>query len=180
MPFGYGGGIHTLDQAKKIFDLGVEKVILNTVAFLKPNLIGEIARIFGSQSVVVSMDVRDGLFGSKEVYVNCGDLRTKLRPIEYAKRAQDSGAGELVVTSISREGTGKGYDLDLMTEISSSLYIPVIAQGGASSTQDFLGAVRSSGVSGVAAGSMFVFHGKHKAVLITYPRYSELKKLFEN
>lgn len=180
MPFSYGGGIHHLDQAKKIFDLGVEKIVVNTAAFENPKLISEVAQIYGSQSVVVSIDVRDNFLGGKEVYVYCAEQRTKISPVEYAIRAQDFGAGELIVTSVSREGSSKGYDLELLKEVSSAVEIPVVAQGGASKLEDFSLAVKESGVSGVAAGSMFVFHGKHKAVLITYPTYSQLKKIFED
>lgn len=177
MPFGYGGGIHTFEQARKVFELGVEKVVLCTAAFEKPELIKEISQVYGSQSVVVSMDVKKTFFGSVEVFVRNGTSRTKVKPLDFALKMQELGAGELIYTSIDREGRGQGYDLDLVEQISSKLQIPVVASGGASALSHFREAV-DRGASAVAAGNMFVFHGKHKAVLITYPKYADLKKLF--
>jgi len=178
MPFGYGGGITSVHQIEKLFSIGVEKVIINTSAFNNPNLITEAARISGSQSIVVSIDVKKSLFGSYEVFVNNAQIKTKYDPVVYAKKMQNLGAGELILSSIDREGTAKGYDLNLIDKIADSVNIPVVALGGAGSLQDLADAKNQTSVSGLAAGNMFVFHGKHKAVLITYPKYSELEKLF--
>lgn len=179
MPFGYGGGITTLTQIEKLFNLGVEKVIINSAAFHNPMLVCEASESAGSQSIVVAMDVKKTLFGGYEVYINNGSTRTKLNPVDYAKKMQELGAGELIVTSIDREGTGAGYDLKLISDISMAVDIPVVASGGAGKLQDFADAVVLGHASAVAAGSMFVFHGKHKAVLITYPPYADLTALFE-
>lgn len=179
MPFGYGGGITTCDQIEKLFHHGVEKAILNSSAFHNPRLIQDASRLAGAQSIVVSIDVKKTFFGKYEVYVNSGQQRTKSDPVEYAKKVQDLGAGEIILCSIDQEGTGKGYDLALLKSVCEAVDIPVVASGGAGKLQDFYAAVNSSGASAVAAGDMFVFHGKHKAVLITYPKYAELTTLFE-
>jgi imidazole glycerol-phosphate synthase subunit HisF len=177
MPFAYGGGITSVNQIEKLFSLGVEKTIINTSAFYKPNLIKEAARLAGSQSIVVSIDVKKSLLGKYEVFVKNGSIRTKFDPVEYAKIAQDLGAGEIIVCAIDREGTGKGYDLKLLELVSSAVNIPVVALGGAGKLSDFSDAIIQTNVSAVAAGDMFIFHGKHKAVLITYPKYADLQNL---
>lgn len=179
MPLGYGGGITTVRQIEKLFSIGVEKVIINTTAFNNPNLIAEAARVSGSQSVVVSMDVKKSLFGGYEVYVRSGQTKTKHEPVTYAKKMQDLGAGELIVSSIDREGTAKGYDLNLIELVASAVDIPIVALGGAGCLQDLANAKNQTSVSALGAGDLFTFHGKHKAVLITYPEYSDLEKLFD-
>ncbi len=177
MPLGYGGGIQSLKQIEKIFSLGFEKVIINSEAFFAPQLIKDAVEVAGSQSIVVSIDVKKSLFGRYEVYVCNGEKRTKIDPVTYAKRMQDLGAGELFLCSVDREGTAKGYDFELLNKVSSAVDVPVIASGGAGKLDDFSQAINETQVSAVAAGDMFVFHGKHKAVLISYPKYSELKNL---
>ena len=179
MPFGYGGGITNVMQIEKLFYLGVEKVIINSAAFYKPKLINEAAKVSGRQSIVVSIDVKKTLLGGYEVYVENGQVRTKLNPVDYSKKMQDLGAGELILCSIDREGTSKGYDLHLLDVVSNSVEIPVVGLGGANCIQDLADAKNQTAVSGLAAGDMFVFHGKHKAVLITYPKYSELEVLYD-
>jgi cyclase len=178
MPFAYGGGVKTVKQIERLFSIGVEKVIINTGAFLDVKFVKESVKVAGSQSVVVSMDVKKSLLGSYEVYVNNGKINTKLNSAAYAKQMQDLGVGELIVSSIDREGTGKGYDIKLLEMVSNAVGIPVIGLGGAGCMQDLADAKNQTNVSGLAAGDLFIFHGKHKAVLITYPKYSELEKLF--
>lgn len=178
MPFGYGGGITNVQQIEKIFSIGVEKAVINTAAFHNPSLVADAARVSGSQSIVVSMDVKKSLFGGYEVFVNNGQTRTKIDPVSYAQTMQELGAGELVVCSIDREGTAKGYETDLLGRVANSVEIPVVALGGAGKLQDLADVVNTTAVSALAAGDMFVFHGRHKAVLITYPNYSALEKLF--
>ena len=177
MPFGYGGGITALDEIRQLYALGVEKVILNTAAHENPQLVSEAARLAGSQSVVVSIDARRGLFGKYAVYTRAGTTNTKQDPVSAAKRAEEAGAGEILLTSIDRDGTRSGYDLELVRAVCTAVSIPVIASGGAGSLADFQAAAEH-GASAGAAGSLFVFHGKHRAVLITYPRYAELESLF--
>jgi cyclase len=179
MPFGYGGGITSCQQIEKLFNLGIEKVILNTAAFKTPQLIKDASLIAGSQSIVVSIDAKKTLLGGYEAYVVSGRERTKTDPIEYAKKVQDLGAGEIIICSINQEGTGLGYDLKLLKSISDAVSIPVVAAGGAGKLDDFAQAVFKGEASAVAAGNMFVFHGRLKAVLITYPKYSDLMSLFK-
>lgn len=178
MPFGYGGGVKTVAQIERLFSIGVEKAIINTATFLDPNMVEEAVKVAGSQSIVVSMDVKKSLLGHYEVYTNNGKTKTKLDPVTYAKKVQDYGVGELIVSSIDREGTGKGYDLRLLEMVSNAVDIPVVGLGGAGGVQHLADAKNQTAISGLAAGDMFIFHGKHKAVLITYPNYSDLEKLF--
>jgi cyclase len=178
MPFAYGGGVKTVGQVERLFSIGVEKVIINTAAFLDVKFVKESVKTSGSQSIVVSMDVKKSLLGSYEVYVNNGKINTKLDPITYAKQMQDLGVGELIVNSIDREGTGKGYDIKLLEMVSNDVEIPVIGLGGAGCMQDLADAKNQTAISGLAGGNLFIFYGKHKAVLITYPKYKELEKLF--
>lgn len=179
MPFAYGGGVKSVEQVERLFAIGVEKVIINTAAFFDHNMVKDAVMVAGSQSIVVSMDVKKTLFGGYEVYINNGKTKTKLDPVTYAKQMQDYGVGELIVSSIDREGTGKGYDIKLLEMVSNVVDIPVVGLGGAGCVQDLADAKNQTAVSGLAAGDLFVFHGKHKAVLITYPKYSELEKLFK-
>ena len=179
MPFAYGGGITSIKQIEKLFSLGVEKVIINSGAFHNPQLVCDASQLAGSQSIVVSMDVKKTLLGGYEVFVENGRVRTKQTPVEYAKKMQNLGAGELIVNAIDREGTAKGYNIELLEKVTSSVDIPVVALGGAGKLQDFSDAVNQTHISAVAAGDLFIFHGKHKAVLITYPEYSELEQLFK-
>jgi cyclase len=176
MPLSYGGGVTTIEQIKDIFYAGVEKVILNTSAFKNTKLINEAASLFGNQSVVVSMDVKNALLRGSRVYIENGKTNTGLTPVQYAKMMQDAGAGEIILNSIDRDGTFTGYDYKLISEVSKTIEIPLVALGGASNTMDFKKAIKN-GASAVAAGSMFVFQGPHRAVLISYPSQTELKEI---
>ncbi|MCW5632660.1 MAG: AglZ/HisF2 family acetamidino modification protein [Rubrivivax sp.] len=175
MPLAYGGGIRTVQEAARILKLGVEKVIFNTTAWRSPQVLTDAAREFGAQAVVASIDVRRRMFGRFEVMVEAGTRATGIDPVEYARRMETAGAGEILLTSIDRDGTMSGYDLELVSAVSGAVGIPVIASGGAGSVQDFA-AARRSGAAAVAAGAMFVFQGPHRAVLITYPGPGELAR----
>jgi cyclase len=175
MPFAYGGGITTTDHAQKLLYLGAEKIILNRAAFIKPSLITAIANRAGSQSVVVSIDYKKNFFGRDLVYVANGRQSTGLQPLEYARRMAELGAGEIILNSIERDGTYKGYDLEMIDKISKAVPVPVVALGGASTILDFRKAVQA-GASAVAAGSMFVYQRPHNAVLINYPKQALLKQ----
>lgn len=175
MPLAYGGGIASVDDARRILKLGVEKVVFNTATWRAPEVVRDAAREFGSQAVVASIDVRRKLFGRHEVFVEAGARGTGVDPVDYARRMEDAGCGEIFLTSIDRDGTAKGYELDLIASVTSKVGVPVIAAGGAGSVADFGVAVREGGAAAVAAGAMFVFHGPHRAVLITYPSRGELE-----
>lgn len=175
IPLAYGGGITTIEEIKQLFYLGVEKVILNNTAFSNPRLLTTAAGIVGSQSVVVSVDVKKNIFGKYKVFVKNGTENTNTDPVMYARQMQNAGAGEIMLNSIDRDGTYLGYDLSLIKKVSSQLQIPVIACGGAADIDGFYSAVQH-GASAVAAGSMFVFQRPHQAVLISYPSQSELEE----
>jgi cyclase len=175
MPLGYGGGITKLDEIRELIAAGVEKVVLNTSAFLHPRLVEEGAKYIGSQSIVVSIDVKKNLWGKYKVFVRNGSQNTQADPGEYAQRMEAAGAGEILLNSIDRDGTFEGYDTGLIDQVSRRVNIPVVAIGGASGVADLASAIQS-GASAVAAGSLFVFQRPHRAVLISYPAETELKQ----
>jgi len=176
MPLAYGGGISSVDQIRRILSIGIEKVVISSAA-ADGKLISAAAAIFGSQSIVVSVDVRKTLFGRREVYTRSGTRNTGIEPRTYAAQMERHGAGELFVQSIELEGSRTGYDVALMSDISDVVKIPVIACGGAGSLEDIRQLMQSSGVAAAAAGTMFVLHGKHMAPLISYPRPNEIASL---
>lgn len=178
MPFAYGGGIHSIEQIERIIKSGAEKIIINTQAHLGKGFLAEAVKAFGSSTIAVSMDVKKEFIKGNRVFVRGGTQSTGIAPVEYAKRIEGEGAGELLVNSIDRDGVMEGYDIDLIKSISDSIRIPLIACGGAGKLSDFRSAFKDGGASAVAAGSFFVFHGKRRAVLITYPSYSEISDLF--
>jgi imidazole glycerol-phosphate synthase subunit HisF len=177
MPLSFGGGIHSIEMIREILKIGVEKVILNSAVVKNPNLISEASRNFGKSTIVVSIDYKKN-FLHNNVYINGGNTKTKLKPIEWAIECERLGAGEIIINSIKKDGTMSGYDFDLLKSISNSVSIPVIASGGAGSLKDFSKAITNCNASAVAAGSYFVFKGKHRAVLITYPSRKELNLFF--
>lgn len=168
MPVSYGGGITDATEAARVTNIGIEKVILNTAAFDRPDVITEISTVLGSSSTVVSIDAKKKLTGGWDTYVSRMGRKTGLGPAAAATLAQERGAGEILVSSIDRESTFDGYDLRLITEVSHAVSVPVIALGGASTLDDFRSAL-GAGASAAAAGSTFVMTGKHRAVLINYP-----------
>lgn len=174
MPVAYGGGIRTVEEAQRFLSLGVEKVIINTAAVENPNLVRECGQRFGAQSVVVCLDVKRSLLGKYECFTHSGKKGTKRNPAELAAEMEKAGAGEIVVNSIDRDGQQKGYDTALIQQVCRAVRVPVVACGGAGRVEDFAEAA-SAGASAVAAGSLFVFHGRHRAVLISYPAQSELE-----
>jgi cyclase len=179
MPLCYGGGVKDVEMIREILNIGVEKVSINSQAVRDPSLINKAANFFGSSTIVVSIDVKKNFFGKYEVFINDGQEKTALNPLDWAKEVERRGAGELMINSIDKDGTMSGYDFNLIKSISSEVNIPVIAAGGASSTNDFVKIVKESHASAAAAGAFFVFQGKHRAVLITYPNQKELKLIFQ-
>ncbi|WP_148717341.1 AglZ/HisF2 family acetamidino modification protein [Chitinolyticbacter meiyuanensis] len=172
MPLCYGGGITTAAQAARIIDLGVEKVAISAAAIVNPALLGEIAAAIGRQSVVAVLDIRkrSGLFAKGyEVCTHNAKQSHKVEPVEMAVRLQEAGAGEIVVNSVDRDGEMKGYDLELARKMRDALRVPTTFLGGAGSLDDIGALVDTCGVVGAAAGSLFVFKGKYRAVLINYP-----------
>lgn len=180
MPFAVGGGIHSLEDVRLLLQAGAEKVVVNTCAVHYPHIIKEISENFGSQSLIISMDVKKNISGKYKVVINSGKKSTNILPLEHAENMAASGAGEILINSIDRDGTMEGYDLQLTRLISEAVDIPVIACGGAGSLEDLAAAVNKGGASAAAAGSMFVYHGPRKAVLINYPEKKVLGKIFSN
>lgn len=176
MPLAYGGGVKSVDDFKRLTSLGFEKVCINTCAIRNPDLIRAASESFGSSTVIVSIDAKERLFGKYEVCVRGGQERTGIGPVEAAQRAEQHGAGELLVNSISRDGTMRGYDLRLIRQVADAVSIPVVACGGAATVQDLRDAAVTGGASAVAAGSMFVFQGPHRAVLINMPTTQEIEQ----
>jgi len=175
MPFAYGGGIKTIEDMKKIFSLGAEKIVLNNVAVENPSLIKKASEIFGSQSIVVSIDAKKTNSGY-ETYTQRATKTTKKDPVSWAKEVEKLGAGEIFLTSIDKDGTFQGYDTELIEKVSKAVAIPVIVCGGAKNLEDFVKA-KKCGASAVAAGSLFVYQGPNRSVLINYPSYEELREV---
>jgi len=176
MPLSYGGGLKCFDDIKKILGIGVEKVVLNSSATSNSDLIKNVSEFFGSQSIVVSIDVKKSARGEYKVYTHGGRVNTSLDAVEHAARMAERGAGELFLNSIDRDGTMEGYDIELIKKITNAVNIPVVACGGAGKVSDFADAVHRGGASAVSAGSMFVFYGKSRAVLINFPTREELRR----
>lgn len=176
MPLGYGGGVSSIEEIKKLLSLGIEKVSINSNA-VNLGFIKEASDVFGSSTIMVSMDVKKNIWGKQEVFLNGGRKNTKKEAIKYAQEITNAGAGEILINSIDKDGVMQGYDLELINNISGAIDIPVIACGGAGKMEHFKQAI-DKGASAVAAGSMFVFHGKHRAVLISYPNQEEIKTTF--
>lgn len=179
MPLCYGGGVKTVEQAQKIFSLGVEKIALSSSVLKNPNLIIEIADRVGAQSVIVVLDVKRKMFGGYEVYTHNANKATGINPIKFAEEVQRLGAGEIIINSIDNDGLMKGYDLDLILKLRDKTTIPMTVLGGAGSLEDIEKVINIHGVIGVAAGSLFVFKGPYKAVLINYPTQTEKDKIFK-
>ena len=177
MPLCYGGGVRTVQQIKEVVSAGVEKISLNSIAVERPEFVKEAAKDFGSSTIVACIDYKKNLFGKNIVTGKSGQLKSKYNPVDFARLMEEMGAGEIVLNSIDKDGTMTGYDLDMIASITEKISIPVIAMGGAGNVNHFEDAIRKARVSAVAAGSMFVFQGKHKAVLINYPSNTSLKNL---
>jgi len=176
MPVAYGGGVRALEDMRRLFKAGFEKVSVNTAAMVDPGLVQAAAREFGSQSVIVAIDYRRRMLGRCEVYVRGGRQGTGMDPLAVARRAADMGAGEIILNSIDRDGTMAGYDLEVLRQVTDAVSVPVVASGGAGSLRDFHEAIHRGGASAAAAGSFFVFVGKRRGVLITYPGRGELAR----
>jgi cyclase len=177
MPLTYGGGIRDVDDMKQIFGLGIEKIAVNSYAAENPSFITQAATLFGSQSVVVSIDAKKNWLGRYTVFTHGGRKDIKRDPVAYAREMEQMGAGEILLNAIDRDGTMEGYDLDLIKMVAGAIGIPVIACGGAGSVDDFGKAVKTGGASAVAAGSMVVYQGKNRGVLINFPTREELERV---
>ena len=177
MPFCYGGGITTVAQAERIISLGAEKVAISAAAIENPALVSDISKAVGAQSMVVVLDVKKKLFGGYELYTHNGKKGTGKSPVELAKQIETCGAGEIVINSIDNDGEMKGYDLALADKIRDAVDLPLTVLGGAGNVQDLSNLIKRQGIIGAAAGSLFVFKGVYKAVLINYPKSDEKARI---
>jgi len=169
MPLSYGGGIDSFAKAENVFRIGFEKIIINSAAFTHPEVITEIARVFGNQAVVVAVDVRKNFWGKYEVFGVSGTVNQKKNPVDWVKEVEALGAGEILLTSIDREGTWKGLDTELIRKVTDNTSLPVIAHGGAGSLQHIGDAVKNAHASAVALGSMVVYQKQGLGVLVNFP-----------
>ncbi|WP_158368232.1 AglZ/HisF2 family acetamidino modification protein [Candidatus Williamhamiltonella defendens] len=169
MPMAYGGGVRTLSQIKQLIRLGIEKIVINTAAVKSINIIREAADIFGSQAVVGAVDIKKNLFGCYKLCVKSASVDVKCSIDDHVDDLVAAGAGEIFINNVDRDGMMVGYDLKPILSITSKVNVPIVIGGGAGSVDDLSYAIREGKVTGVVAGSMFVFHGRHRAVLINYP-----------
>lgn len=178
MPVAYGGGIRTLEQVRKLIRCGIEKVVINSATLQSTDVITAASEVFGSQAVVGAIDVKRGLLGGYKLMAKSGTVEIKTKLDEHARKLEQAGAGEIFVNNIERDGMMQGFDLEMIRSVARAVTVPVVACGGAGNLTHLSEAIQSGGASAVSAGSMFVFHGKHKAVLISYPKPDELKQYF--
>ena len=180
MPLCYGGGINNVNQAKKIFSLGVEKVAISSAAIENPTIISQLAESVGSQSVVVVLDVKKKFFsGNYEIYVHNGTKKTGLNPLKFINKIKKMGVGEIVINSIDYDGTMKGYDFQIIDQVRKITTLPMTVLGGAGSLSDIGELINKYSIVGAGAGSIFVFKGKYRAVLINYPNDKEKMELIK-
>ena len=177
MPLAYGGGVKSFDEAREIFQIGFEKISINSAAIDNPQFIHDLAEHFGSQAVIVSIDVKRDILGRRRVWSKAGTCNTKLDPVLWAKEVERLGAGEILLTSIEREGTWSGFDLELLRDVADAVSIPVVAHGGAGSIDDIGLAISSGHASAVALGSMITFQKKGMGVLVSYPDETKLTEV---
>lgn len=177
VPLSYGGGIRTLEHARTILSIGVEKIVLGTIAADDPGLVSRAAATFGNQAVIVSIDARSSRGGGYEVFVESGTRALGMDPVAAARRAEELGAGEILLNAVDRDGTMEGYDLDLIRGVTAAVRIPVIACGGAGDRTDLARPIREAGAAAVAAGSLFVYQGRERGVLVNFPARELLERL---
>jgi len=175
MPIGYGGGVNKLEHIKKLFQIGIDKVIINSAAILEPDLIKKATKIYGNQSIVVSVDVKKNFFGKFKLYSYLKRKILNIDLLHFIKKMDNFGAGEIIINSVDNDGTMNGYNISLLELVSKSVKVPVVALGGAGRIEDLKKAIKH-GASAVAAGSFFIFQGVHKAVLISYVKSELLMK----
>ena len=178
MPFSVGGGVHTLLGIESLIAAGAERVVICTEAVENPEFIREASLRFGTSTISVCIDVAKSFFAGFRVYSRRGTLRSKYRPSEFALKMEELGAGEVILQSIAKDGTMSGYDMEILQEISAAVSIPVVALGGAGSLRDLSAAYERAQVSALGVGSLFVYHGKQRGVLINYPERAALPKIF--
>lgn len=176
IPLAYGGGIRSMDDVRKLLSIGIEKLIMNTSAVENTSLIRETADHAGSQAVVASIDVKKNFLGKYEIFTRCGQKKTGLDPVKHAIEMEKMGAGEIIINSIDRDGTMQGYEVELVRRVADAVHVPVVACGGAGNLSHVSEVIKQGHASAAAAGSLFVFQGPLRGVLISYPTPKELKE----
>ena len=179
MPFAAGGGITMLEHIKAIISAGAEKVVINTKAALEPDFIRAASETFGSSTIVVCIDVKKKFLGKEQTWILNGSKSTGMDPVDFAQQIEERGAGEIIIQSIERDGAMQGYDIALIRKISEAVKIPVIALGGAGNLQHIKQAYTEAYANGLAAGSMFVYHGARNGILINYPERAEIATIIK-
>lgn len=177
MPFAAGGGIRSIDDIRNVINSGAEKVVIGTYAVENPDFIQQAVEHFGSSTIVVCIDVKKKLFGARRIWTNNGSKEASFSPVEFAKLMEKKGAGEIIIQSIEHDGKMNGYDLDLIKSVTDVVSIPVVALGGAGNSNHLKDAFQKANATGLAAGSLFVYQGVHKGVLINYPGKEEKDKI---
>jgi cyclase len=177
MPLSYGGGIKDFETAKNIFSIGFEKIVINTQAFHQLELISSISEYFGAQAMVASMDVKKNMWGKYNVFINDGTEKTEKDAMVWAKELEAAGAGEILLTSMDKDGTWSGFDIEITRKISDAVKVPVIANGGAGSIEHIAEVIRKGHASAVALGSMVVYQQKGMGVLVNFPDKGKLEKI---
>lgn len=177
MPLSYGGGITQVEEARKIFKVGYEKIILNNSLYTNEKLIKDLVDTFGSQSIIASIDYKEGLFGKMNCFRMSSRYNCKISPVDMAQKVNNLGVGEIILYSIDRDGQMTGYDINTIKSVSEKVDIPVVALGGAGKIEDLYAALNIGKANAVAAGSLFVYWGKQKAVLINYPTDKEFERV---
>lgn len=174
MPLTYGGGISNVDDAARLFSLGVEKIAINSFNFTSLQMIETLSAKYGNQAIIASVDIKNNLFGQPIVYSHNGKTNTGRKPLDFIHHCIQAGAGEILLNSIDRDGMMSGFDIKLIKELSAAISVPLIACGGAGNIEHIKEVFQNTSANAIAAGSMFVFHGKHRAVLISYPKITEI------
>ncbi|PJZ45500.1 AglZ/HisF2 family acetamidino modification protein [Leptospira brenneri] len=179
MPLCYGGGIKTVEQAKEIVSAGIEKVAISSAAIENPGIVSQISREIGSQSIAVVLDIKKKSFSNKyEIWTHNNSINTKLDPIEFSRKFQDQGAGEIIINCIEEDGMMSGFDFPILEKIYGQINIPMTIMGGVGSYTDIKAAIQKFRYIGIGVGSLFVFKGKYRAVLINYPTIKERDELY--
>lgn len=180
MPFAVGGGIRAMETIRKAIEAGAEKVILNSIAGEDPDFVTSAAKTFGSSTITVCIDIKRDFFRKEKAWIRAGTKSLDINPVDFAKLMENKGAGEIMIQSIDRDGTMTGYDINLLERISTSVSIPVVALGGAGRWKDLIDLNDSVSLNGLAAGSIFVYHGERHGILVNYPEREEILQLFNN
>lgn len=179
MPLSYGGGIKSLDEAKEILSIGFEKIVINTQAYYDPTIVKRISGHFGSQSLIASIDVKKNVWGNYVVYIKDGTEKINMDPVEWAQKLENLGAGEILLTSIDRDGTWGGFDLEITKKIANSVNVPVIANGGAGKIEHIRDIVKNGYASAVGLGSMVVYQKEGMGVLVNFPDKIDLENILQ-